>query len=66
MIDHDVPGRRYEVRGEDVLGDLHSFRSDDRRRALDVAELLREEIGTVTLIDHAADGSPARALLRVA
>ncbi|QAY77865.1 hypothetical protein [Sphingosinicella sp. BN140058] len=66
MIDHDGPARRYEVRGADVLGDLHSFRTDDRQRALEVAELLREEIGTVTFIDHAAEGRPDRARLRVA
>ena len=44
--------RRYEVTGEDDLGDIHSFQTDDRVRAEEIAELMREDLERVELLDH--------------
>ena len=44
--------RRYEVTGEDDLGDIHSFQIDDRVRAEEIAELMREDLERVELLDH--------------
>jgi hypothetical protein len=43
--------RRYEVRGTDDLGDEHIFRTDDRERAEGVAEVMREDLENVELIE---------------
>jgi hypothetical protein len=51
--------RKFQVIGMDDLGDVHTFSSDDRERAEQVSELMREELESVRLIDaeHAAAGS---------
>jgi hypothetical protein len=59
-----MPARKYEVRGEDVLGDVHCFHTDDRERAKEVAALLREEIGIVELIEHSVAEVPVGILLQ--
>lgn len=43
--------RKYEVRGTDALDDLHSFRTDDRERAEEILELMREDRKDVELIE---------------
>ncbi|HEX8444382.1 MAG TPA: hypothetical protein VF631_12135 [Allosphingosinicella sp.] len=43
--------RRYEVTGTDDLGDEHIFRTDDRERAEGVAEVMREDLETVEMIE---------------
>jgi hypothetical protein len=43
--------RRYEVTGVDDLGDVHTFGSDDRERAEEVAELMREDLDDVRLTE---------------
>ena len=48
--------RRYEVRGEDDLGDMHSFHTDDRARADEIAAIMREDLEQVELIDHSLAG----------
>jgi hypothetical protein len=49
--------RRYEATGVDDLGDVHTFGSDDRQRAEDVAELIREDLDQVELVENAGNGS---------
>jgi hypothetical protein len=44
--------RMYEVIGEDDLGDVHSFHTDNRERADQVAEAMREELTTVRVETH--------------
>lgn len=44
--------RRYEVVGEDDLGDVHSFQTDDRERAEEIVAIMREDLDQVELIDH--------------
>lgn len=44
--------RKYEVSGEDDLGDIHSFHTDDRARAEEIAELMREDLEQVELLEH--------------
>ena len=44
--------RKYEVTGEDDLGDIHSFHTDDRERAEEIAELMREDLERVELVEH--------------
>ena len=41
--------RKYEVCGEDDLGDLHVFLTDDPDRAREVAEAMREDLENVEL-----------------
>jgi hypothetical protein len=43
--------RKYEVRGRDDLDDLHIFRSDDRGRAEEIAELMREDLDDVEMVE---------------
>lgn len=45
--------RRYEVSGEDDLGDVHSFQTDDRTRAEEIVELMRQDLEAVELVEHA-------------
>ena len=44
--------RKYEVFGEDDLGNVHSFHTDDRDRAEEIAELMREDLEHVELLEH--------------
>ena len=44
--------RKYEVIGADDLGDIHSFQTDERQRAEEVAELMREDLERVELLEH--------------
>jgi hypothetical protein len=39
--------RKYEVTGTDDLGDLHILATDDRERAEEVAEVMREDLEEV-------------------
>jgi hypothetical protein len=43
-----------QVRGdrEDDLGDIHSFHTDDRERAEEIAEVMREDLERVELTEH--------------
>lgn len=47
--------RRYKVNGRDDLDDVHIFRTDDRRRAEEIAELMREDLEDVEMSDDARD-----------
>jgi hypothetical protein len=42
---------RFEVTGSDDLGDLHSFKTNDLKRAEEVAEMMREDLETVELVE---------------
>jgi hypothetical protein len=44
--------RKYEVTGEDDLSDIHSFYTDDRQRAEQVAELMRDDLEEVQVLEH--------------
>jgi hypothetical protein len=46
-------GKRFEVRGTDDLGDVHIFCSDDRERAEEVADVMREDVENVVLTENA-------------
>lgn len=48
-----MPKRKYEVSGTDDLGDLHIFCTDDRERAEEILELMREDLDEVTLSESA-------------
>lgn len=48
--------RKYRVSGIDDLRDIHIFLTDDRERAEGVAEAMREELGSVDLIELPAAG----------
>jgi hypothetical protein len=39
--------RKYEVIGDDNLRNIHSFQTDDRERAEEIAELMREDLERV-------------------
>ncbi len=41
--------RRFEVSGVDDLGDVHTFGTDDRERAEEIAEITREDLEQVEL-----------------
>ncbi len=43
--------RKYEVRGIDELEDVHAFRTDDRERAEEMLELMREDLKDVELVE---------------
>ncbi len=43
--------RKYRVSGIDDLRDVHIFPTDDRQRAEGVAEAMREELGSVEVIE---------------
>jgi hypothetical protein len=45
--------RRYEVFGTDDLGDVHSFNTDDRERAEEIVEIMREDLADVKLVERA-------------
>ena len=49
--------RKYEVIGTDDLNDVHIYRTDDRARAEEVAEAMREDLDTVELLQ--SDAPPA-------
>jgi hypothetical protein len=44
--------RKYEVCGTDDLGDIHVFCSDDRERAEEVADVMREDLENVELTEN--------------
>ena len=48
-----MPKRKYEVCGTDELGDVHIFCSDDRKRAEEVADVMREDLEDVELTENA-------------
>jgi hypothetical protein len=50
--------RRYQVKGTDDLNDVHIFMTDNRRRAEEVAEAMREDLEIVELIE--SDGGSER------
>ena len=43
--------RKYEVHGRDDLDDVHIFRTDDRARAEEIADLMREDLDEVELLE---------------
>lgn len=47
--------RKYEVSGRDDLDDVHIFRTDDRRRAEEIAELMRDDLEDVQMIEEGSD-----------
>ena len=44
--------RKYEVRGEDDVGDIHSFQTDDRERAEEIVAIMREDLENVELVEN--------------
>lgn len=46
-----MTNRKYEVRGVDDLEDVHAFRTDDRERADEMLELMREDLDDVELVE---------------
>ena len=44
--------RRFDVSGVDDLGDLHTFSTDDRERAEEVAAVMREDLDDVVLQEN--------------
>ncbi len=48
----DPRTRKYTVSGLDELGDVHSFSTDNRERAHDIVELMRDDLEDVELIEH--------------
>lgn len=49
---HKGSTRKYEVTGTDNLGDVHTFASDDRERAEEVAEVKRHDLPSVIMIEN--------------
>ncbi len=47
-----MAARKYEVRGTDDLDDIHLFVTDDRERAEEVAEIMREDLDDVELTEN--------------
>ena len=47
--------RKYQVSGRDDLDDVHIFRTDDRRRAEEIVELMREDLEDVELSEGQQD-----------
>lgn len=45
--------RQYSVSGIDDLGDVHTFSTDDRERAEEVAAIMSEDLENVELRDNA-------------
>jgi hypothetical protein len=41
--------RKYQVSGRDDLDDVHIFRTDDRNRAEEIVELMREDLEDVEM-----------------
>jgi hypothetical protein len=41
--------RKYQVSGRDDLDDVHIFRTDDRGRAEEIVELMREDLEDVEM-----------------
>lgn len=41
--------RKYEVSGTDDLGDVHTFATDDRKRAEEILSIMREDLDEVEL-----------------
>ncbi|QAY78059.1 hypothetical protein [Sphingosinicella sp. BN140058] len=48
--------RRFEVVGEDADGFLHSFHTDDMQQALDIAEIMRDDLANVRMETHDQGG----------
>ena len=46
-----MPKRKYEVCGTDDLGDVHIFCTDDRERAEEVADVMREDLEDVEMTE---------------
>ena len=44
--------RRFEVFGMDDFGDIHCFHTDNRKRAEQIEELMRERLEDVESIEH--------------
>lgn len=44
--------RKYEVSGKDDIDDVHLFMTDDRGRAEEVADLMREDLEDVELKEN--------------
>lgn len=44
--------RKYQVSGTDDLEDIHVFMTDDRQRAEEVAEIMREDLDSVELTEN--------------
>jgi hypothetical protein len=58
--------RKYQVTGSDDLGDVHIFMSDDRMRAEEVAEAMREDMENVELVEQGdASGAAEPRLLKL-
>ena len=47
-----MPKRKYEVSGTDDLGDLHTFATDDRERAEEIAAIMGEDLADVELREN--------------
>ena len=43
--------RKYQVTGTDDLGDVHTFATDDRERAEEIAAIMREDLENVELVE---------------
>jgi hypothetical protein len=43
--------RKFRVSGIDDLRDIHIFLTDDKKRAEGVAEAMREELGSVDVVE---------------
>ena len=44
--------RKYEVSGIDDLGDVHTFGTDDRERAEEIAAIMREDLEDVEMSEN--------------
>lgn len=44
--------RRFEVLGTDDYGDVHVFRTDNRKRAEEIESLMRERLEDVELVEE--------------
>jgi hypothetical protein len=51
--------RKFRVSGIDDLRDIHIFLTDDKERAEGVAEAMREELGSVDVLELPNDPGPA-------
>ncbi|QAY78026.1 hypothetical protein [Sphingosinicella sp. BN140058] len=44
--------RRYEVCGEDADGNIHSFHTDNHDQAVDIAEIMGEDLDCVRILEN--------------
>ena len=44
--------RRYEVCGEDELGNVHSFYTDSSEQAQDIADILADDLANVRVLEN--------------